>query len=178
MTKRNPTVRGKRPSPAGPGGAAATALTPKEVLGMLRRHVWLLAFVTILGAVIGTGGWVLIRRDRPLYKAETFIKTVIAFIARIYPAMVIVYAGFTVWLTMVISNSARPPQHTPMARYNSRSAGCCMVNGGTWKTAAPCQQARLTRVPVTAAMTRLLRETASISRSKISMTKSVPAIGA
>jgi len=36
-------------------------------------------------------------------KAETFVNAVIAFIARIYPAVVIVYAGFTVWLNIVIS---------------------------------------------------------------------------
>lgn len=72
--ERNPAVPVRRPRATGAANASATALTPKEVLGMLRRHVWLIAFVTILGAVTGIGGWVLIRRYRPLYKAETFIK--------------------------------------------------------------------------------------------------------
>lgn len=71
--KRNPAAPG-RPRATGAANASAAALTPKEVLGMLRRHVWLIAFVTILGAVFGTGGWMLIRRYRPLYKAETIIK--------------------------------------------------------------------------------------------------------
>lgn len=41
---------------------------------MLRRHLWLVMFVTILGASAGGGGWYLIRRYMPLYKAETVIK--------------------------------------------------------------------------------------------------------
>jgi len=50
------------------------ALTPKEVLGMLRRHVWLILFMTVLGAAVGGGGWFLVRRYLPLYRAETVIK--------------------------------------------------------------------------------------------------------
>jgi capsular exopolysaccharide synthesis family protein len=49
-------------------------LTPKEVLGMLRRHVWLVLFMTVLGAATGAGGWYLVRRYLPLYKAEAVIK--------------------------------------------------------------------------------------------------------
>ena len=41
---------------------------------MLRRHVWLVIFMTILGGSAGGGGWYLIRRYMPLYKAETVIK--------------------------------------------------------------------------------------------------------
>ena len=55
-------------------GASEAALTPKEVLGMLRRHLWLILFVTILGGTVGTGGWYLVRRYLPLYRAETVIK--------------------------------------------------------------------------------------------------------
>jgi hypothetical protein len=42
--------------------ASATALTPKEVLGMLRRHLWLILFMTVLGGAFGGGGWYLMRR--------------------------------------------------------------------------------------------------------------------
>jgi capsular exopolysaccharide synthesis family protein len=49
-------------------------LTPKEALGMLRRHIWLILFMTIIGGAAGTGGWYLIRRYVPLYRAETAIK--------------------------------------------------------------------------------------------------------
>ncbi len=74
MMSRNPTAAGKGPKPSGVRKASAAALTPREVLGMLRRHVWLVIFVTILGGAAGTGGWYLVRRYLPLYKAETVIK--------------------------------------------------------------------------------------------------------
>jgi len=41
---------------------------------MLRRHVWLILLMTILGGAIGAGGWFLVRRYLPLYKAEAVIK--------------------------------------------------------------------------------------------------------
>ncbi len=69
--KRNPTAAGRRPKPP---GVSQTALTPKEVLGMLRRHVWLVFFMTLLGALAGGGGWYLIRRYLPLYRAETALQ--------------------------------------------------------------------------------------------------------
>ncbi len=41
---------------------------------MLRRHVWLILFMTVLGGAVGGGGWYLVRRFLPLYRAETVIK--------------------------------------------------------------------------------------------------------
>ena len=41
---------------------------------MLRRHIWLILFMTVLGAAVGGGGWFLACRYLPLYKAETMIK--------------------------------------------------------------------------------------------------------
>ena len=41
---------------------------------MLRRHVWLVLFLTVLGAAGGAGGWILIRRYAPSYRAETIIE--------------------------------------------------------------------------------------------------------
>jgi len=41
---------------------------------MLRRPVWLILFMTILGAGLGGGGWRLARRFLPVYQAETVIK--------------------------------------------------------------------------------------------------------
>ncbi len=41
---------------------------------MLRRHLWMILFMTILGGALGTGGWYLMRRYRPLYRAETIVK--------------------------------------------------------------------------------------------------------
>ncbi len=66
--------RGRKPNTSGAGGAAATALTPKEVFGMLRRHLWLILFMTTLGGAVGVGGWILVRRHAPLYKAEAVLK--------------------------------------------------------------------------------------------------------
>ncbi|MEN6578777.1 MAG: polysaccharide biosynthesis tyrosine autokinase [Phycisphaerales bacterium] len=74
MAKRNPTVVGRTQGPPGGTGASEAALTPKEVLGMLRRHIWLILFMTILGGGVGGGGWYLARRFLPLYQAETLLK--------------------------------------------------------------------------------------------------------
>jgi capsular exopolysaccharide synthesis family protein len=74
MISRNPAAAGKASKSSGAGRTSAVALTPKEVLGMLRRHVWLVIFLTLLGGSVGGGGWYLIRRYIPLYKAETVIK--------------------------------------------------------------------------------------------------------
>ncbi len=45
------------------------ALTPKEILGILRRHVLLIVAFTVLGAILGTGAWFLLREYFPRYKA-------------------------------------------------------------------------------------------------------------
>jgi len=74
MVKRNPTGGGGTPRSPGARGASEAALTPREVLGMLRRHLWLILFMTILGGAVGGGGWFLVRRFAPLYRAETVIK--------------------------------------------------------------------------------------------------------
>jgi succinoglycan biosynthesis transport protein ExoP len=74
MMKSNPTVAGRMPRAPGAKGAAKAALTPKEALGMLRRHIWLILFMTIIGGAAGSGGWYLVVRYLPLYKAETAIK--------------------------------------------------------------------------------------------------------
>jgi capsular exopolysaccharide synthesis family protein len=41
---------------------------------MLRRHVWLIFFMTLLGTLAGSGGWYLVRRYLPLYRAETALQ--------------------------------------------------------------------------------------------------------
>jgi uncharacterized protein involved in exopolysaccharide biosynthesis len=74
MTKSNPPVAGRMVRPPAAKGAAEATLTPKEALGMLRRHLWLILFMTVIGGALGTGGWYLVRRYLPLYRAETAIK--------------------------------------------------------------------------------------------------------
>ncbi|MHC4361482.1 MAG: GumC family protein, partial [Planctomycetota bacterium] len=54
--------------------AGAAALTPKEVLGILRRHVLLIVSATILGFVIAGVSWFLLLRYVPKYTAQAFLK--------------------------------------------------------------------------------------------------------
>ena len=53
---------------------AVTALTPKDVFGILRRHVFLIISLTILGLVIGGAGFYLLKKYSPKYTAQTFIE--------------------------------------------------------------------------------------------------------
>ncbi|MDD5326405.1 MAG: polysaccharide biosynthesis tyrosine autokinase [Phycisphaerae bacterium] len=50
------------------------ALTPKEIMGMLRRHMLLIIFLTILGFIFGGAGWYLLKKYFPKYTASTFIR--------------------------------------------------------------------------------------------------------
>jgi len=59
-----------RPRPA----AAAVALTPKEIFGILRRHILLMVFMTILGFIMGGTAWYLLLRYAPKYTAETYLR--------------------------------------------------------------------------------------------------------
>jgi succinoglycan biosynthesis transport protein ExoP len=55
-------------------GSAAAAMTPKEVLGILRRHILLITFLTIVGLGAGGGTWYLLRNYLPRYTATTLIE--------------------------------------------------------------------------------------------------------
>ena len=67
----NTTVRPPgRPSkmpPRGPAGDGQMAMTPGEIVGILRRHIWMITIFTILGTVIGGGSWFLCDRYAPKY---------------------------------------------------------------------------------------------------------------
>lgn len=54
--------------------AAMTALTPKEVYSILRRHLLLIIALTVLGLIIAGATWFLLRRYLPKYTAETYIR--------------------------------------------------------------------------------------------------------
>jgi len=65
--------------PAGPKPPSAArpttaALTPKEVFGILRRHIFLIVSLTILGLIVGGVGWYLLLVYVPRYTAETYIR--------------------------------------------------------------------------------------------------------
>ena len=49
-------------------------LTPKEMLGILRRHLMLIFSITVLGSIIGGAGWYLLLKYAPKYSAMTYIK--------------------------------------------------------------------------------------------------------
>lgn len=53
---------------------AVVALTPKEIFGILRRHVLLIVSLTVLGVVIGGASWYLLSKYLPKYTAMTFIR--------------------------------------------------------------------------------------------------------
>lgn len=64
----------RRPGPRPPMAAGAPTLTPKEIIGILRRHVLLMIFSATLGLVIGGVAWYLFRRFLPTYTAQTAIE--------------------------------------------------------------------------------------------------------
>ena len=54
--------------------APPDAMTPKEIFGILRRHVLLISSFSVLGLIVGGTSWYLLRRYSPKYTAETYIK--------------------------------------------------------------------------------------------------------
>ncbi len=73
------TPQGGNPSnritgPAGPRLPATASMTPKEALGILRRHIFLIIFLTILGVAAGGAGWYLLQKYIPRYTATTYIQ--------------------------------------------------------------------------------------------------------
>ncbi len=58
---------GGRPAPA------TVTLTPKEIFGILRRHILLILSLTILGFMFGGASWYLLKKYFPKYTAQTFI---------------------------------------------------------------------------------------------------------
>ncbi len=61
--------------PRAPGHAAEmNQLTPKEVIGIFRRHIFLIFCMTVLGFVLGGVGWYLMLTFAPKYTAQTFIR--------------------------------------------------------------------------------------------------------
>lgn len=54
--------------------ASSDALTPKEILAILRRHIFLIVSFTVLGLIIGGLSWYLLSLYYPRYTAQTFIR--------------------------------------------------------------------------------------------------------
>ena len=68
-----PAPLGPRPM-GGPGMNPAMAMTPKEIVGILRRHIWMIIALTILGTIMGGASWFLLKRYMPRYTAMTQIE--------------------------------------------------------------------------------------------------------
>ncbi len=71
-----PATRPPQRPMAGPPGQApgAMAMTPKEIAGILRRHVWMIIIFTVVGTIIGGAAWFLCDRFIPKYTAVAGIK--------------------------------------------------------------------------------------------------------
>ena len=56
-----------------PVSAGMNAITPREIIGILRRHVWLIICFTMTGLIIGGTAWFIVRKIAPKYTATTAI---------------------------------------------------------------------------------------------------------
>jgi len=59
---------------AEPRPAETTSLSPREVFSILRRHIFLIFFLTLLGLAAGGGAWKLLQVKFPRYTAKTYIQ--------------------------------------------------------------------------------------------------------
>jgi len=62
-----------RPVGPRPPMAQAPTITPKEIVGILRRHLFLITLFTMMGLFMGGGGWFLLQKYFPKYTAEGLI---------------------------------------------------------------------------------------------------------
>jgi len=74
MAVEKPTASGRMAESAGSRSPAASSLTAKEVFGILRRHILLIIFLTLLGLAAGGGIWKLLQMYFPRYTAKTFVE--------------------------------------------------------------------------------------------------------
>jgi len=74
MVEERPIALNKTTAPAGRKPPVAAGMTPKEVLGVLRRHVLLIVALTISGLLIGSASWYLLREYSPKYAARTYME--------------------------------------------------------------------------------------------------------
>jgi capsular exopolysaccharide synthesis family protein len=61
----------RMPANAGP---PAAAMTPKEIVGIVRRHIFMIVFFTIMGTIAGGGSWYLLQRYMPKYTSAGTIE--------------------------------------------------------------------------------------------------------
>ncbi|MHC4525217.1 MAG: polysaccharide biosynthesis tyrosine autokinase [Planctomycetota bacterium] len=64
---RPPMRPPQRPRPPMGPAAGGMAMTPKEIVGILRQHIWMIIIFTVVGTIIGGGSWYLCNRYIPKY---------------------------------------------------------------------------------------------------------------
>lgn len=74
MVEERPMPVSRVAVPAGIRSIAAPVLTPKEILGILRRHTLLIVALTVLGLLVGGGTWFILKQYFPKYIARTYIE--------------------------------------------------------------------------------------------------------
>ncbi|MHB9069036.1 MAG: GumC family protein [Sedimentisphaerales bacterium] len=74
INNRQPAVPGQNRTGFPAGSLAGSGITPKEILDILRRHMFLIVTMTILGAVVGVGLCIVLQRIAPKYTARTYIE--------------------------------------------------------------------------------------------------------
>jgi capsular exopolysaccharide synthesis family protein len=63
-----------RPIGTKPAMALETELSPKDILVILRRHIWLIILLTCISLMGSAAAWFLVRRYAPRYTALTYIR--------------------------------------------------------------------------------------------------------
>ena len=74
MAEERPIASKRMPRPPEQGFQAAASMTPREAMGILRRHIFLIFFLTMLGVATGSAGWYLLQKYIPRYTSTTYIK--------------------------------------------------------------------------------------------------------
>ncbi len=74
MSEDRPVAANRTARPTGPQSQAGSSLTPKEALAILRRHIFLMTFLTLLGLAAGGGTWKLLQMYFPRFTAKTYIQ--------------------------------------------------------------------------------------------------------
>ncbi|TKJ37432.1 MAG: hypothetical protein CEE38_07990 [Planctomycetes bacterium B3_Pla] len=74
MPEGRPAASNRMVRPAGPSPPATSSMTPREVFGIICRHIFLIVFLTLLGLGAGGGTWKLLQIKFPRYTAKTYIQ--------------------------------------------------------------------------------------------------------
>lgn len=74
MPEDRPVAANRTARPPGPQSQAIASLTAKDVFAILRRHIFLISFLTLLGLGAGGGTWKLLQMYLPRYTARTYIQ--------------------------------------------------------------------------------------------------------